>query len=55
MTPDIIGQTVRLRTRQGDAYAEGVVYAYCEAPQVAIETASGERIWWRADLTEPAQ
>lgn len=49
---DSIGQRVRLRTGQGDTYAEGVVFAYCAAPQVAIETPSGARIWWRADLTE---
>ena len=52
LTPSTIGRTVRLRTGQGDTYAEGVVYAYCEAPQVAIETADGERIWWRADLAD---
>lgn len=31
--------------------AEGRVIAYCDAPQVCIETDDGERIWWRADLT----
>lgn len=30
---------------------EGKVVAYCDAPQVLIETADGERFWWRADLT----
>lgn len=31
-------------------HAEGRVIAYCDQPQVCIETPDGERIWWRADL-----
>lgn len=52
---DVIGQQVRLVTHPGDTYAEGKVYAYCEAPMLAIETADGQRIWWRADLAQPVE
>src|SRR5690348_13806251 len=31
--------------------AEGKIVAFCDAPQVLIETDAGERVWWRADLT----
>lgn len=30
----------------------GRVVAYCDAPQLLIETEDGEHVWWRADLTE---
>ena len=29
----------------------GKVVAYCDAPQVLIQTPDGEKHWWRADLT----
>lgn len=34
-------------------HAEGTIVAYCDAPSVCILTDAGERVWWRADLTEP--
>jgi hypothetical protein len=33
-----------------EALGEGKVIAYCDAPQVFIETDDGKRFWWRADL-----
>lgn len=32
--------------------AFGRVVAYSADPQICIETESGERIWWRAELAE---
>lgn len=35
-----------------DTRATGRVIGYVDAPMVLIETPDGERVWWRADLTE---
>lgn len=44
---------VALRWANGKANGvEGRVIAYCHEPQVLIETDDGERVWYRADLTE---
>lgn len=33
-------------------HAVGVIIAYCDVPQVCIETGDGKQVWWRADLAE---
>lgn len=48
------GTWVELRTLQGDVYAAGEVFAYCDAPTVEIRTQSGRVVSWRADLARPA-
>lgn len=62
LTPDRLDQAVRARQRVKAMHATpqapfpraiGRLIAYCEVPSVLIETDSGERIWWRADLVEP--
>lgn len=35
--------------------AVGRVIGYCDAPQFLIEDDNGQRVWWRADMTSPAQ
>ena len=37
-------------TAQRTVHAAGRVVAYSEYPMVLIETAEGERVWWRRDL-----
>lgn len=34
-------------------HARGRIVSYCDAPSVCIETETGEKVWWRADLTRP--
>lgn len=36
-------------------HSSGTVVAYCAAPAVLIETPTGVRVWWRADLTDIAE
>ena len=36
-------------------HTQGRIIAYCDAPQVLIETEDGEKVWWRADLTSVEQ
>jgi hypothetical protein len=43
---------IRLRSGQGDTYAEGRIVSYSIVPTVTIETDTGERISWRHDLAE---
>lgn len=52
---DLLGKQVRLKTLGGKVHAEGVVRWYCAAPTVVIETARGERVYWRADLCEAVE
>ena len=51
-TPDLIGKKARAFLSDGSTHKTGTVIAYCNAPQVLIETENGEQIWWREDLTE---
>lgn len=47
-----IGEKVVMKTRPGLKVGQGMVVAYCPAPMVCVELASGERVWWRAELCE---
>ena len=50
---EILGRHVEwFYATQGNPVAgSGTVVAYSDAPQVLIETADGEKVWWRRDLT----
>jgi hypothetical protein len=49
------GQEVVAKGGSGDVHARGKVIAYSIKPQVLILTETGERIWWRVDMTEVAE
>jgi hypothetical protein len=60
MSPEQAREAVRegLRARARTAvahqppHAEGRVIGYSQAPQILIETDDGQRLWWRADLSD---
>lgn len=45
------GTEVAAMTGPGELYGTGKVVAYCDAPQVLVLTETGDKFWWRADMT----
>lgn len=51
---EFVGRYVECFTLQGDPWGYGKVFAYFDAPTVAVEREDGSRFSWRADLTRLA-
>lgn len=47
-----LGRLVSARASDGHLVGVGRMIAYCDAPTVQIQTASGGKIYWRADMCE---
>jgi len=46
------GKLIAIKWGVGGINEVGRMIAYCDHPQILIETISGEKIWWRADMSE---
>jgi len=51
---DLLGKYATAKTGclPATVHGEGIVMAYCDAPQVCIQREDGTKFWWRADLCE---
>lgn len=51
---EAVQRTAQVKALYSDRHlrAEGIVVAYSIQPQVCILTPDGDRVWWRADMTE---
>ncbi len=50
MADDMLGQYVIAKTAPGKEHAQGQVVGYSDVPMVLIQTETGKKVWWRADL-----